>query len=126
MSSCILLSPFPIELKIPRTLSPCRFESDLRHLPLRSSQRFRTRNPSGHKPTRDRLPPPAPWIQRSDGVFIRDRSVFGLDSVIMRPWCLVHPTTGFEVDRESARAPVRCRLSASRPPGHHREHHKIR
>ncbi len=33
MSSCSLLSPSPTELKIPRTLSPCRFESDLRHQP---------------------------------------------------------------------------------------------
>ena len=31
MYSCVLLSPSPTELKIPRTLSPCRFESDLRH-----------------------------------------------------------------------------------------------
>ena len=29
--SCVLLSHPSMELKIPRTLSPCRFESDLRH-----------------------------------------------------------------------------------------------
>ncbi len=31
VGSCILLSPSPTELKIPRTTSPCRFESDLRY-----------------------------------------------------------------------------------------------
>ncbi len=31
MYSCVLLSHPSMELKIPRTTSPCRFESDLRH-----------------------------------------------------------------------------------------------
>ena len=41
MSSCILLSPSPTELKIARTTSPCRFESDLRHQCFRFSQELK-------------------------------------------------------------------------------------